>query len=324
MARLLRRSERSLRLDPHPTQNERFKAGTEFDRTLAAFDGDTIAGVTGICTFTMAVPGGTLPVAGVTAVSVLPSHRRRGILSSLMKRQLNDIHERGESVAALYASESGIYGRFGYGMAAGELRIRIEKPGGGFNRDTPQDPALRIRVVKPAGVRAELERFHASIVDRRPGRYARNAAFWDGVLADEEPDQQGSGSLRCILAEDANGVRGYALFRIKSRWGDDGIPDGTLNLNELEAGDPAAYAALWRDVLDRDLVRRTETSRPVDDPLLGLLLDPASSARAGRTSCGCAWSTCGRRCRPGPTRRRSTWCWRWRTSSARGTPAGGA
>jgi predicted acetyltransferase len=259
---------------PHPTQSERFKAHTEFDRTLAAFDGDTMAGVAAAFSLTMTVPGAQIPVAGVTAVSVLPSHRRRGVLSGLMRRQLSDVRERGESVAALYASESIIYSRFGYGRAAGEMGISIAKHASGFVRNTPVDPSLRLRVVKPAEARAELEGFFASVATARPGRYLRDENFWNAQLADEEFEQQGMGQLRCLIAENERGVRGYALFRIKSSWDDDGVPNGVLKLRELEAADPASYALLWRSVLDRDLVSKVEGPRPVDDPIIALLADP--------------------------------------------------
>ncbi|MEV2270344.1 GNAT family N-acetyltransferase [Nonomuraea africana] len=258
---------------PHPTQAERWKANTEFDRTLAAFDGDVIAGVTGIHSFTMTVPGGQLPVAGVTAVSVLPSHRRRGILSHLMHRQLADIRERGEAVAALYASEAVIYGRFGYGRASDGLSVRIPKHGSAFVAGAPVDPALRITVAKPADVRSTLEEVYESLVAERPGQYRRNEHFWTGVLADEEFDQEGAGALRCVLAEDADRVRGYALFRVKSMWGDNGQPDGELHLRELYATDAAAHALLWQSVLNRDLVSKVTAGRPVDDPITQLLAD---------------------------------------------------
>ncbi|MGN9845323.1 GNAT family N-acetyltransferase [Nonomuraea sp. H19] len=258
---------------PHPKQSARHKAETELDRTLAVFDGDVMAGVTAVYSLRMTVPGGQLPVGGVTAVSVLPSHRRRGVLSSMMRRQLSDIRDRGESVAALYASESVIYGRFGYGRAASGLSYRIHKHGSAFVRNAPVDPSLRIRVAKPADVRADLEKLFASVVTARPGRYARHGPFWDGDLADEEFDQQGAGSLRSVLAEDDRGVRGYALFRIKGSWDENDVPNGELRLNELEAADPAAYALLWRSVLDRDLVTTVRARGPVDDPLIALLAD---------------------------------------------------
>ncbi|MEU4702958.1 GNAT family N-acetyltransferase [Nonomuraea dietziae] len=258
---------------PHPAQSERWKANTEFDRTLAALDGDVIAGVTGIHSFTMTVPGGQLPVAGVTAVSVLPSHRRRGILSQLMRRQLADVRERGEAVAALYASEAVIYGRYGYGRASDGLSLRIPKHGSAFVAGAPSDPALRITVAQPAEVRATLESVYESILAERPGQYRRNEHLWTAVLADEEFDQDGAGALRCVLAEDSDRVRGYALFRVKSLWGDNGQPDGELLLRELYATDPAAHALLWQSVLNRDLVSRVKATRPVDDPITQWLTD---------------------------------------------------
>ncbi|MEO3874593.1 GNAT family N-acetyltransferase [Nonomuraea sp. B12E4] len=259
---------------PHPQQSARYKAETEFDRTLAAFDGDVMAGVTGVLSLTMTVPGGQLPVAGVTSVAVLPSHRRRGVLSALMHRQLSDIRERGECVAALYASEAVIYGRYGYGRASSELSFRIDKHASAFVRNAPADPSLRLRVARPADVRSELEKLFAQVVTERPGRYERKPQTWDIVLADEEFDQNGNGSLRTVLAEDDGGVRGYAMFRVKQSWDANGVPAGELKLYELEAADPAAYALLWRNVLDRDLISRVEArNRPVDDPLIALLAD---------------------------------------------------
>ncbi|HLU73603.1 MAG TPA: GNAT family N-acetyltransferase [Nonomuraea sp.] len=259
---------------PHPKQEERWKAQTEFDRTLAAFDGETLVGSTAAYSLTMTVPGGRLPVAGVTAVAVLPSHRRRGVLSSLMRRQLADVRERGECVAALYASEVPIYGRFGYGRAAGLMSFTISRHGGAFVRGAPADPSLRLRVVKPAEERDAYESVFAAVAGSRPGLYDRTPAFWDEVLADEEFDQGGMGVLRSLLAEDDGGVRGYALFRVKGGWDENGVPDGEVRLQELFAADPAAYALLWRGVLDRDLVTRVVArARPVDDPLFSLIAD---------------------------------------------------
>lgn len=260
---------------PHPDQITRWGEGTEFDRTLAAFDESVMVGVTGIHSFQMTVPGGRqVPTAGVTTVSVLPSHRRRGVLTSLMRRQLRDVYERGEPIAALYASEAGIYGRFGYGRAADQLTLRIATPRSAFVRNAPRDPALRLTVVKPGERRADLKRVYEAQLAERPGQYSRNEYFWDRVLADEEYDRDGMGHLRALLVEDDERVRGYALFRLRSTW-TDGLPDGELHLNQLYALDPAAYALLWRGVLDRDLTARViADGRPVDDPVGELLADP--------------------------------------------------
>ena len=99
----------------------------EFDRSVAAFDGDAIAGTTAAYTFRLTVPGGVVDAGGVTFVAVLPSHRRRGILSAMMRHQLADIAARGEPVAALFASESVIYGRYGYGCASDQLSLTVRR-----------------------------------------------------------------------------------------------------------------------------------------------------------------------------------------------------
>src|SRR3954469_8294014 len=87
-------------------------------RALAAFDGDRPVGLAAAYSFDLSIPGGELPCAGVTWVGVLPTHRRRGILRDFMRRQLEDVHSWGEPIAALWASEASIYGRFGYGSSA--------------------------------------------------------------------------------------------------------------------------------------------------------------------------------------------------------------
>jgi predicted acetyltransferase len=257
----------------------------EFDRTLAAFDGTDPVGTATAVTFQMSVPGGCAAVAGVTAVSVLPSHRRRGILSGLMHRQLADIRDRGEAVAALFASEAGIYGRYGYGPATGELDLTIRRGEGVLltptatpatepGRPGGADGAPRLRMAEPPDATAELATVFAGILASRPGVPARDGRWWDHFLWDPEYRRSGQTPLRCVIAEDDAGPRGYTLFSVKPHWDDDGLPGGVLQVRELLATDPAAYAALWNDLLSRDLVSEVRApSRPVDEPLLFLLAD---------------------------------------------------
>jgi len=122
--------------DASPELNEHERLVFEFDRSIAAFDGDAIVGTTAAYSFQLTVPGGITGAAGVTFVAVLPSHRRRGILSAMMRHQLADIAARGEAIAALYASEAGIYGRYGYGSASGQLRLTIRRGDGALRPAT--------------------------------------------------------------------------------------------------------------------------------------------------------------------------------------------
>jgi len=253
----------------------------EADRSLAALDatlpdGDTVVGTTGVYSLRMAVPGAVLPVAGVTAVSVLPTHRRRGVLRSLMHRQLADIAARGEEpVAALWAAETPIYGRYGYGRASSSAYLEFHRGEGALDPQAPADPRLTLRLAEPADAAAELAKVYDTVLAGQPGFFARDDDWWGRVLHDESAERPGAGSLRCLLAEDGAGVRGYAVYVVRDRWDDaTGLPDGQVIIRELIPADPAAGAALWANLLDRDLVGSVIAElRPADDPVLHQLLD---------------------------------------------------
>ena len=256
-------------------QFEQARSLAAFDETLPA--AESVVGTTGIYSLRMTVPGAVLPVAGVTAVSVLPSHRRRGVLRSLMHRQLADVAARGEEpVAALWASETPIYSRYGYGCASSLAHFEFRRGEGALGRHAPTDPALRLRLVEPAESVAELAKVFDTVLPSQPGFFARNDDWWDRVLEDESQERSGAGALRCLLAEDGSGVRGYAVYVAHDRWDEaTGLPDCRLLIRELVAADPAAGAALWQNLLDRDLVAAVVADlRPAADPVLFQLLDP--------------------------------------------------
>jgi predicted acetyltransferase len=249
----------------------------EFDRSIAAFDGGVIVGTTAAYSFQLTVPGGVVSAAGVTFVGVLPSHRRRGILSAMMRHQLADIAARGEPVAALFASESVIYGRYGYGCGSGQLSLTIRRGEGGLNPAAGLGAgpgAVRLRTGQPGQLRTELAKIYDSAVPQRPGMMARDERWWQSLLADPENGRRGMSPLKCLLAADEAGPRGYALYRTKPDWDEDGLPFGSLSVRELVAADGAATAALWADLLTRDLIGEVVArGRPVDDPLLDMLAD---------------------------------------------------
>jgi predicted acetyltransferase len=247
-------------------------ARLELDRSIAAFDGERPVGAATAFSFRMGVPGGIVPTAGVSWVSVLPTYRRRGIMGSLMRSQLRDIRERNEPVAALLPTETPLYGRYGYGEATQHASFTIRRGEGALAPDAPADPAIRLRIAAPSDVRHELAKVYDLVLQSRPGFISRPDIWWDRVT--REP---GSGytPLSCLLAEDDEGPRGYALYAGDNRWADeDGLPNRVLTIRELVASDPAAGAALWRDVLSRDLVTEVRAPRrPADDPLRFQLAD---------------------------------------------------
>jgi predicted acetyltransferase len=245
-------------------------------RMFGAFDGDLLVGTTVSLPLHMTVPGSTLDVAGVTGVGVLPTHRRRGILSMLMHHQLADLHDTGaEPVAALWATEPQIYPRFGFGFGARSLGVEVPRE----RAQLQAAPAARsgevsLRYVAPA----ELGALVADVFDRevavRPGAFRRDARWWRRAAEDPPEGRDGASELRGVVAERDGDVVGYATFRTKAQWTPNG-PHGTVQVKELFAVDPGSYARVMEFVLNQDLMATTQLrNRPVDDPLLDMLADP--------------------------------------------------
>ncbi|MYW20085.1 GNAT family N-acetyltransferase [Streptomyces sp. SID161] len=246
---------------------------TEFDRSLAVWDADTLVGTSGAFSFRMTVPGGAVvPTAGVTMVSVAATHRRRGVLTSMMRRLLDDARAKGEPLAALFASEPAIYGRFGYGSATSQLSAEIDT--GRVTLAVPEGTdEVRLRYAAPADVLDACEAVYAALVPGRPGMLARQPGWERAGLLDPESGREGASALQCVLAERDGEVTGYARFRTKMGWGPSGH-DGTVSLEGLAALDPASEAALWRFLFGVDLMTTLKVrSRPVDDAWQHLVSD---------------------------------------------------
>jgi len=254
----------------------------EADRTLAAFDGDDIVGTAGAYTFDLSVPGGRVPAAGVTYVSVRTTHRRRGLLTAMMRQQLEDVHERREPVAVLWASEAAIYGRFGYGVASQLLRIEVDRVDASLRRDVPDDRDLRLRVVSPDDVRPDIERVEQQLLGTRPGQFSRDKRWIEQLVHDPESRRGGMSKLECLTVRDGDEVVGYALYRMKPQSvRPHMLPDGDLFVFAQSALTAEADAALTRTLLATDLMRRVRWwNRAVDTPLPHQLQD----ARHARTT----------------------------------------
>jgi predicted acetyltransferase len=248
---------------------------SEHERFIGAWDGDECVATAGAFTFRVTVPGGaSVQAAGVTMVSVASTHRRRGVLTSMMRRQLDDVRSWGEPLAVLTASEPVIYGRFGYGIATQQLRAEIDTSRVRLSVPDGTDD-VRLRLVKPDApeVRDACEAVYARQVAVRPGMLERRPGWERLPLLDPESDRKGSSPLQCVLAERDGEVVGYARYFNKPDW-DAAGPKGTIELRDLEALDPAAYAALWRLLFEVDLTSTVKTyNRPVDDAWQHLVSD---------------------------------------------------
>lgn len=246
----------------------------ERERSIAAFEDGVMVGTAGAFSFGMTLPrGGELPVAGVTVVTVLPSHRRRGILTRMMRHQLDDVRRRGESVAILWASEGNIYQRFGYGLATVVGHFEIERSRTAYRR--PVDASGRIRLVEADEARRILPPVYDEFRRTSPGALTRSAEWWESeVLYDPEHRRRGASPLFHAVHEADGEPRGYALYRIDSAWEPPG-PKSTLRVREALGTTTEATADVWRYLFDVDLVAKIEASMlAADHPLLLLLAEP--------------------------------------------------
>ncbi len=243
----------------------------ELDRAHAAFDDGAVVGAAGVSSFAMTVPGGEVRAAGVTGVGVLPTHRRRGINTALMRTQLDDVARRGEPVAVLYASQGSIYGRYGYGLASRNASIDVETARSSFGPWYERSGSVRL-VERDEAVVA-FQPVYDLVRRSRPGmmRLDRDAFAYrlDDRFRDDGKEQPGF-----LAAHETDGVvDGYVQYRVRQDW--DVVPRNELMVDDLVATGGGAYADLWRHVLDADLMFRvTAWNRPPDDPLFDLVLEP--------------------------------------------------
>lgn len=257
--------------DPTPEELAAWRPLVEPDRTHAAFDGAAMVGSAAVFTFDMTVPGGPAPCAGVTGVSVAPTHRRQGVLTAMMRAQLDAVRDRGtEAFASLWASEAVIYHRFGYGVASRRWDITVNA----------HDPALlgaapegRVRSVTPEEMATLAPPVYDGLRQDRTGLISRSPERWETRLSDLPSYRHGASSQKNVVYERDGEVRGYAWFRTKGDW-TDGAPNGQVRVKELAALDPDAHGALWRFLLGVDLMRSvTWDNAPGDDPVVGRVRD---------------------------------------------------
>jgi predicted acetyltransferase len=237
----------------------------------AALENGAIVGGTGAFPFELSVPGGSLPCAGVTAVGVQPTHRRRGVLRAMMDTQLRDIHERGEPIAALWASEETIYGRFGYGIAAWAGELRIPHEWDAFAE--PLELAGTTRFVTPEVARELFPPVYEAVRRERPGMTSRSDIWWEDRHLRQEEDEAAAPRRFVVLELDGEPLA-YAIYRTHFSF-DGGSANSRLVVREALGATPQAAAATWRFLLDVDWMGSVEVHlAPPDHPLFLLLATP--------------------------------------------------
>lgn len=242
----------------------------ELDRALGAFVGARIVGTAGDLAVELTLPGGRIvPMAGISWVGVLPTHRRQGVLRALMRHQLDSVRDRGEALAGLTASEGGIYGRFGYGPATWHVAWELRRSQARFRAQAGDQRVELVseddagRLLPPLQDRARRDRW---------GDIKVANGWWEQMLASRDRGREGTGAKLFAVHRGTDGeVDGGAVYRVP--W----VPDeaGMVRVDHLVATTPTAYAALWALLADLDLTEMVVARhRPLDEPLRFLLDDP--------------------------------------------------
>ena len=256
-----------------PDDRERDTKLLPRDRMLAAYVDGELVGTAGDFPLALTIPGGELPVAGVTMVGVVPSHRRRGVLTALMGHQLADARGRGEPLAILWSSEAGIYGRYGYGVATRASWLEADRDRVSFR--APADAGARVRLIDAEEALKILPPVYDRFRRSTPGAISRSELWWrEYRLADDEHRRRGAGPKFYAVLELDGEAEAFAIYRVKEDW-PEGFAASSLRVQETAGNSPRAVRELWRFLFGVDLVARVEAwNVPPDHPLFLLTAEP--------------------------------------------------
>ncbi|MEN8237996.1 MAG: GNAT family N-acetyltransferase [Actinomycetota bacterium] len=243
------------------------------ERTLAAFDGDTIVGTFGGYDLDLTVPGGTVKMEGTTVVTVFPTHRRMGLMDEMMTLHLDNAVANGYPVAGLWASSSAIYGRHGYGAATYATTRTLDGPTFHLRDGIGMDRVTRISSEQAAD---RLPPVFDRVCSTTPGMFARDETWWaQEVLRDEEWMKRGRTSHRIVIHEGPDGADGYVIYRQKQSESDDGHANGTVSVLEMIAETSTAKASLWNYIANIDGCPKVRSwNMPLHDDVLAMVREP--------------------------------------------------
>jgi len=258
-----------------PEDVEAYRKSWPCDRALCAYEAGKMVASSAVLTMELTLPGHVaIPAGGVTWIATLPTHRRRGLLRRLMVEQFGLMAQRDEPVSVLFASEAGIYGRFGYGPATSTMSFALERACAAFS--TPAKDQGAITLLDQDEAAAQLPAVYEDLRLAQHGAVSRPAAWWIHHLHDPLVEREGATSMLHALHTSATRTAdGYVSYRLKREWSAGGIPANEVLVVELLAADPTVYKSLWNYVLSTDLAKTISCWRGrFDEPLRWLLTDP--------------------------------------------------
>lgn len=267
-------SEAAYSLRYPATTRERLIAQVEAGGFRCAFVGGELVGVLASYPIELTLPGPVLAGGvGVSEVAVHPAARRKGVLTALMDHALGEAGAAKRSLAALFASEGAIYGRFGFGPACYAARYELDRARAELAPGTSRPPG-RVRLIDETEARSVLPAVFEDARRSRPGEVDRSPTWWDGVFDEHRQAMRPPGARFFACYVHRGRVDGYAVYDVATPARNE-FSERILELVELVAIDEAAYVGLWAFLAGIDLVERIVTrDRPLDEPLRHLLADP--------------------------------------------------
>ena len=257
----------------HESIWERESVSVKLERAVAGYDDGRPVGFAAAYEFELSVPGGSVPTAGVTWVGVMPTHRRRGVMRGFMEQLFRDARAHGEPLAALFASEAPIYGRFGFGVATHGLELNAESARIVFRND-PR-PRGTVRLIDEEAAYSVFPPIYERVRSQRVGMLSRSEHWWrKHRLFDYEEVRRGASKRFNALVEIDGEAAAYAIYRVKEGWGD-GYPTGEVRIVEEFATSTESTRELWRYLIGIDLTTRVKSDRfDPGSPLFLLVVDP--------------------------------------------------
>lgn len=248
------------------------------EMSMGAFDGGDIVGTSGALAFESAVPGGAIiKNAGVTAVTVATTHRRQGILTNMMSRLLKQERDKGQPVASLWASESIIYGRYGFGISIQHENFVIDTRKAAI-KNMPEVPG-KIRFIDRDVARKVFPVAWEAAVNAHVGIPRRGDRSWDRSFMGSGASD-GWSKPWLIVYEEGNQALGYAKYMLKELHVFGEHSHGLVNADVVIHSNPASHAALWNHLLNIDLYDTVSNWRsPSDDSLPWMLVDQRQLGR---------------------------------------------
>jgi predicted acetyltransferase len=257
---------------PEEAHADRLMRVLPAERVYAAWDSDRVVGGLGSYPLRLTVPGGHVPAAGVTVAGVLPTHRRRGVLRTMMRTLLDACRQQGEPVAYLWATEDTIYGRFSFGLASFAGEIEMPRERSAFH--VPFPASGPVRLVSPAAAEEYVAPIYERVAATTPGMFARSPAWWQNRVLIDDWRRGSGGDMQCAILEDEGRPAAYALYRVNSAFNRH-LQSGAVAVIEAIGESPRATGAMWRYLFDIDLIPRIRAGLlPLDHPLLLLVAEP--------------------------------------------------